>query len=208
MVLGRSNRSILACPLLALRGDLFKAEGFGKFLLRFHALSVTIPVACAGWRDLLEHHGRLDLRIALAPAVNLAEEGIPVTPLTAYFWQRGVERQLKNAPGGEALTIGGREPKPGEIFRTPGLARTFRALGGGGAQAISPWLRANSAVDPRSPSGRHGMIATIHGEKSKKEKEEEKEARGPELGRQAPPPAHSAHRLYGICAVDCRFIPR
>jgi gamma-glutamyltranspeptidase/glutathione hydrolase len=85
---------------------------------------------------LLERHGRLGLRIALAPAINLAEEGFPVSPLTSYFWERGVEGQLKNASGGEELTINGRAPNPGEIFQNPGLARTLRAVGEGGAKAF------------------------------------------------------------------------
>ncbi|MEE9216838.1 MAG: gamma-glutamyltransferase [Anaerolineales bacterium] len=116
--------------------DLLEAEGFSEALPALHAHTVTVPGACAGWSDLLERHGRLGLRIALAPAINLAEEGFPVSPLTSYFWERGVERQLKNSPGGEELTINGRGPKPGEIFRNPGLARTLRSVGEGGAQAF------------------------------------------------------------------------
>ena len=120
----------------ALTLDLLETEGFGQALPALHAHTVTVPGACAGWSDLLERHGRLGLRIALAPAINLAEEGFPVSPLTSYFWKRGVERQLKNAPGGEELMIDGRGPEPGEIFRNPGLARTLRAVGEGGAQAF------------------------------------------------------------------------
>lgn len=120
----------------ALTLDLLDEQGYGSSLPPFHAHTVTVPGACAGWNDLLERHGRLDLAIALAPAINLAEEGFPVSPLTSYYWQRGVERQLKNAPGGEELMINGHAPEPGEIFRNPDLARTFRAVGKGGAQAF------------------------------------------------------------------------
>ena len=95
----------------ALTLDLLETKGFGESLPPYHALTVTVPGACAGWSDLLERHGRLDLRIALAPAINLAEEGFPVSPLTAYYWQRGAERQLRNAPGGEELTIDGLDPQ-------------------------------------------------------------------------------------------------
>ena len=71
-----------------------------------------------------------------APAIRLAEEGFPVAPITAYFWQRGAERQLAQAPGGHELTIDGRAPQPGEIFRNPGLARTLRAVAEGGKAAF------------------------------------------------------------------------
>jgi gamma-glutamyltranspeptidase/glutathione hydrolase len=72
------------------------------------------------------------MSVVLAPAILLAEEGYPVAPITAHFWQRGAERQLRSAPGGLELTIDGRAPHPGEIFRNPGLARTFRTVAEGG----------------------------------------------------------------------------
>jgi gamma-glutamyltranspeptidase/glutathione hydrolase len=71
----------------------------------------------------------------LAPAIGLADEGFPVAPLTAHFWQRGAENQLASAPGGRALTLDGRGPRAGEIFRNPGLARAFRAIAEGGKEA-------------------------------------------------------------------------
>ncbi|MBI4771040.1 MAG: gamma-glutamyltransferase family protein [Chloroflexi bacterium] len=101
----------------------------------FHAHNVTVPGACAGWCDVIARHGSMPLADSLSPAIRLAEEGFPVAPLTAYFWERGAERQLKTAPGGQALTINGRGPRAGEIFRNPGLARTFRAVAEGGKDA-------------------------------------------------------------------------
>ncbi len=113
-----------------------RREGFGDELPPFHAHTVTVPGACAGWADLVEAHGRLPLAEALEPAIHLAEGGFPVAPITAFFWARGAERQLRDAPGGRALTIDGRGPLAGEVFRNPGLARTFRAIAEGGKQAF------------------------------------------------------------------------
>jgi gamma-glutamyltranspeptidase/glutathione hydrolase len=111
-------------------------EGFGGELPEFHAYTVTVPGACAGWCDLVERSGRLSMRDVLAPAIRLAEEGFPVTPITAYFWGRGVERQLRHALGGLELTIEGRAPRPGEIFRNSGLSRTLQAVAEGGKLAF------------------------------------------------------------------------
>jgi gamma-glutamyltranspeptidase / glutathione hydrolase len=111
-------------------------EGFEKELPPYHAHTVTVPGACAGWCDLVERFGRLPLAAILAPAVRLAEQGFPVAPLTAYFWQRGADRQLKEAPNGHELTIDGRGPRQGEIFRNPGLGRTLRVVAEGGKQAF------------------------------------------------------------------------
>ncbi len=110
-------------------------EGFGAELPPYHPHTVTVPGACAGWCDLAERYGRLPLSRLLAPAIRLAEEGFPVAPITAYFWQRGAERQLTGAPGGRELTLDGRAPRAGEIFRNPGLARTFRTVAEGGKAA-------------------------------------------------------------------------
>jgi gamma-glutamyltranspeptidase/glutathione hydrolase len=84
----------------------------------------------------VDKFGRLELSQVLAPAIHLAEEGFPVAPITAYFWSRGADRQLKSAPGGSELTIEGRAPRAGEIFRNPGLGRTLRAVAEGGKESF------------------------------------------------------------------------
>ncbi|MGH2627584.1 MAG: gamma-glutamyltransferase family protein, partial [Anaerolineales bacterium] len=116
--------------------ELLADQGFGGELPPFHAHTVTVPGVCGAWCDLLERHGRLPRANVLAPAIRLAEEGFPVAPITAYFWGRGLERQLRSAPGGLELSIAGRAPQPGEIFRNPGLARTLRAVAEGGPAAF------------------------------------------------------------------------
>jgi gamma-glutamyltranspeptidase/glutathione hydrolase len=103
-------------------------EGFDKEIPPFHPYTITVPGACAGWCDLNERHGRLPMKTILAPAIRLAERGFPVAPITAYFWERGVQKQLSTSPGGQELTIDGRSPRSGEIFRNPGLAHTFRKV--------------------------------------------------------------------------------
>ena len=120
----------------ALTLERLKKEGFEDDLPPFHPYTITVPGACAGWCDLVDIHGRLPLGTVLAPAIQLAEEGFPVAPITAYFWARGAERQLSQAPGGVELTIEGRAPRPGEIFRNPGLGRTLKKVVEGGKAAF------------------------------------------------------------------------
>ena len=102
----------------------------------YHPHTITVPGACAGWCDLVERHGSLPMAEILAPAIRLAEAGFPVAPITAHFWQRGAEEQLKNALNGREMTIGGRGPRAGEIFRNPGLARTFKKVAEGGKRVF------------------------------------------------------------------------
>jgi gamma-glutamyltranspeptidase/glutathione hydrolase len=120
----------------ALTLERVQRDGFTESLDPFHPHTITVPGAAAGWYDLVEKHGTLGLSDVLAPAIRLAEGGFPVAPITAYFWDRGVQRQLSNAPNGLELTIDGRAPRPGEIFRNPGLAKTLRTLANGGKEAF------------------------------------------------------------------------
>jgi gamma-glutamyltranspeptidase/glutathione hydrolase len=111
-------------------------EGFSSGIPPFHAHTITVPGACDGWCRLIERHGRVSLAEVLGPAIRLAEQGFPVSPITADSWQRGVDRQLNQALGGRELTIDGRAPRAGELFRNPGLARTFQAVAVGGSDAF------------------------------------------------------------------------
>ncbi len=131
----------------ALTMDRLKREGlFAESLPPFHAHTVTVPGACAGWCDLISKHGSRSMGEILAPAIRLAEEGFPVAPLTSYFWSRGADRQLKSALSGNEMTIDGRAPKAGEIFRNPGLAKTLSVVAEKNAEGFYQGQIAESIV--------------------------------------------------------------
>jgi gamma-glutamyltranspeptidase / glutathione hydrolase len=111
-------------------------EGFKESLPPYHPYNVTVPGACAMWCDLSERLGRLPLATTLAPAIRLAKDGFPVAPITAWHWQRAAQGQLKAALNGGELTIDGRGPNVGEIFRNPGLARTLKLIAEDGKKAF------------------------------------------------------------------------
>jgi gamma-glutamyltranspeptidase/glutathione hydrolase len=131
----------------ALTLDRLKKENLlANELPEFHAHTVTVPGACAGWCDLNQKHGSLSMAEILAPAIRLAEEGFPVAPLTAHSWAGGVKRQLKSALNGLEMTIDGRAPKAGEIFRNSGLAKTFKVVAEQGAAGFYQGQIAESIV--------------------------------------------------------------
>lgn len=136
----------------ALNLERLQREGLTS-LPPYHPYTITIPGAGAGWCDLLARHGTKPLSAVLKPAIRLAEEGFPVAPITAYFWQRGVEEQLRTAPGGREMTIDGRAPRPGEIFRNPGLAATFKAVAEGGKEAYYQGKIAEAIVETVQRAG-------------------------------------------------------
>ena len=130
----------------ALTLERLKKEGLGQKLPPDHPYTITVPGAAAAWCDLLERFGRLGLARVLAPAIRLAEGGFPVAPLTSYFWKRAALGSLAKAVNGRELTLEGRGPEPGELFRNPGLGRTLRALADGGKQAYYKGAIAEAVV--------------------------------------------------------------
>ena len=100
--------------------------------------AVTVPGAVAAWQALHERWGRLEWPRLLEPAIGYAEEGFPVSPLTAHAWEEWeqVARSLDGAQHQEFLRVffpGGRAPRAGERWRSPELAASLRAIAGEGA---------------------------------------------------------------------------
>lgn len=90
--------------------------------------SVTVPGALSGWSALVDTYGELTLAEVLAPAIRIAEEGFPVTPIIAQDWA-GTVGGLRRDPGSAAtFLIDGEAPKAGDWFRNADLARTFQRV--------------------------------------------------------------------------------
>ncbi|KAL7412033.1 gamma-glutamyltranspeptidase [Mrakia frigida] len=92
--------------------------------------SVTVPGTASGWCTTIEEFGSGKVTMAeiLAPAIRMAEEGVPVSELHSHAWQRS-ENLIKNAsPSAGSMLLNGRAPQPGEIMRFPDLATTFKAV--------------------------------------------------------------------------------
>ncbi len=101
------------------------------------AEAITVPGALSGWAALLDSLGTISLAEALAPAISIAEEGFPVTPVIAEDWADQVEKLQSDAGARAALLIdGARAPRAGEWFRNPDIARTFRRVGEHGPSVL------------------------------------------------------------------------
>lgn len=102
--------------------------------------AVSVPGAVAGWEALLARHGRTRLSAALAPAIEAAERGYPVSEVVAWLWQTAVPTLLRDLhtpqPSAAELLPGGRAPRAGERVRLPELAATLRAIADGGAAVV------------------------------------------------------------------------
>ncbi len=94
--------------------------------------TVTIPGALDGWCSLLDNYGTMSLSQALAPAIELAEHGFPVTEVIAHWWQVNRAKLQANANAARTYLPAGRAPEPGEVFVQPDLANTLKRIAQGG----------------------------------------------------------------------------
>lgn len=90
--------------------------------------SITVPGAAAAWCDLVATYGSgLQLSEIFADAIDLAENGFPVSTFAARWWAECVGT-LQDGGGREEMLPGGRAPREGEIVRLPALAGVLREI--------------------------------------------------------------------------------
>lgn len=101
--------------------------------------TVTVPGALWGWDALLTRFGTMSFSQVLAPAIDYAQNGFPVSERIAHDWT------LPNAEGPNPSSaagcctqldpdsvatwyINGQQPVAGQIFSNPDLAHTFQLI--------------------------------------------------------------------------------
>jgi gamma-glutamyltranspeptidase/glutathione hydrolase len=99
-------------------------------------LPVNVPGAVDGWFALHDRFGKLPMKENLAGAIRYAREGFPVTELIARYWQLSVPLLSKFPGFVEQMTIDGRAPGKGEIWKNANLANTLQAIADGGRDAF------------------------------------------------------------------------
>ena len=106
-----------------------------KYIPGEGVLSWSVPGCVDGWEQLRSRFGTLKLSQLLAPAIQYAEEGFPVSEIIAGYWKAG-ERIAPRYPDAAATYYPhGRAPRTGEMFRNPNLAASLRAISEGGRDA-------------------------------------------------------------------------
>jgi gamma-glutamyltranspeptidase/glutathione hydrolase len=105
-------------------------------------LPVTVPGAPASWRDLHARFGRLPFGSLFEPAIDYAEDGFPLAPVTANAWHRAQMRAPSIWAGQEfrgwyeTFAPGGRLARAGDIWRLPDHAETLREIAATGAESF------------------------------------------------------------------------
>ena len=116
-------------------------------------LPVSVPGCVDGWFALHDRFGKLPIKDDLAPAIRYAREGFPLSELIAYYWNTSVPRLSKYPGFVEQMTIDGRAPAKGEIWRNSNLANTLDAIAKGGRDAFYKGKIAHTIADYMHANG-------------------------------------------------------
>ncbi|RDY61539.1 gamma-glutamyltransferase [Flagellimonas nanhaiensis] len=119
--------------------DYFEEQGMDK-IPSHGPLPVSVPGAVDGWFELHEKFGSRPMTEILAPAIDYAEKGFPLTELIAWYIQRTVpffeSKGFPNIEDTYKSQNGGILPNEGEIYKNPYLANTYRKIAEGGRDAF------------------------------------------------------------------------
>ena len=106
--------------------DYFKREHDGDLPLGI--LRAVVPSAPDAWLTALERYGTLSLEQVITPALELAEEGFPLSAVV----QNEIVKQFTTGPvwkaNGRIFMPGGRLPQVGDRIVQSALADTFKRL--------------------------------------------------------------------------------
>ncbi|MFB1082297.1 gamma-glutamyltransferase family protein [Jeotgalibacillus sp. JSM ZJ347] len=110
-----------------------KKRGYEKMPV-FGVEPVTVPGVPAAWAELSEKHGKLPFEKLMAPAIRLAEEGYPVSPILGKYWKSATEKFKEIFKDDvykswfDTFTPDGRAPEIGEMWSSKGHAETLKEI--------------------------------------------------------------------------------
>jgi gamma-glutamyltranspeptidase/glutathione hydrolase len=105
-------------------------------------LPVTVPGTVWGWDAVLKRFGTMTFTEVLAPAIDYAQNGFPVSERIARDWVLPPALPLRGCcserdpDSVKTWYVDGRKLAAGQRFRNPDLARTFQVLQQQGADAF------------------------------------------------------------------------
>ena len=92
--------------------------------------TVTIPGAVSAWKELSKKYGNLEFNELFKPAINYAQNGFLVSPITAQVWKMLSKMYNKKVfpEFHNYFMPNGRAPKPGEVFKSPEQAKSLQLI--------------------------------------------------------------------------------
>ena len=105
----------------------YEKNSGGKIPVSDGLLSGGLPAVVDAWYILLDRWGTMSFEQVLQPAIDLAENGFPLSEGRARMIA-GTQKILKYPSTLKIYKPNGEAPKAGEIFKNPDLARTLKKL--------------------------------------------------------------------------------
>jgi gamma-glutamyltranspeptidase/glutathione hydrolase len=124
--------------------------------------AVTVPGTARGWELTAERFGRFELADLLAPAIEYATEGYPVTEVVASQWSHG-EELFTDANAREAYLFGGESPSVGQSVRLPALGRSLERIAEAGADVVYEGEIAHAIADEVQSKGGFMTVEDLAG---------------------------------------------
>ena len=146
--------------------DYFASNGISE-LQRQTPHSCVVPGAIDAWCKLNADHGKLAMKDILAPAIEYARDGYPVSSRVHSDWTGAVALMQAEPTMAKTFLVDGGAPAVGAVHRQPELARTMQAVADGGRDAFYTGEIAKDMVDYlQGLGGLHTMedFANVHGD--------------------------------------------
>ena len=108
----------------------------------FGDIPVSVPGAVDGWFEMHDRFGKLSMRKILRPTIDYANNGFPVSPVIAYYFERNFARFNQNLDtinefdNARATYFENGPPLEGTIFKNPDLAKTLNLIARKGRDAF------------------------------------------------------------------------
>lgn len=111
-------------------------------------LSWSVPGCVSGWDTLGTRFSTKSLAELLAPSIQTAQEGFPVTEIIAGYWKDSTKKLAAWPDSAETFLVDGtRSPREAELFQNPRLADTYQLIAEKGRQEFYQGTIAERIVD-------------------------------------------------------------
>ena len=120
--------------------ETIKEAGYEK-IPTYGFTPITVPGVPKAWAELAKRFGNLPLIESLAPAIRYAEEGYPLTPILGKYWRIAYNKfKAQNSSEFDdwfkTFAPDGHPPATGDMWKSPGHAKTLRLIGETDADAF------------------------------------------------------------------------
>ena len=115
--------------------------------------AVTVPGAVDAWVKLSQKFGKLPFGELFEPAIDYAQNGFIVSPITADRWAVAADRFRDFAEFRQTFLPGGKAPAAGEVFACKDQARTLQLIADSMGKAFYRGDLATQIIDCAQANG-------------------------------------------------------